>query len=37
MHHYLLVMDNEDTVLSVKYQVNQESIYRFQNVKRKCT
>jgi len=37
MHHYILVMDNEDTVLSMRYQANQESTSRLQEVKRKYT
>jgi len=37
MHHHILVMDNEDTVLSMRYQANLKSTSRFQEVKRKYT
>jgi len=37
MHHYLLIMGNEDRVFSMRYQVNQKSNSRFQKLKRKCT
>jgi len=32
MHHYILVMDNEDTVFSIRYRGNQESTPGFKKL-----